>query len=172
MPGDPELVSRDAAELARAGQEIVDQVAQLRKIAGGSTELQGETADKIRSSAEDLAGQLGKVVGRYQKVSQALSAWAPELEYAQSQSVQALYEAQDAAVALRASAPLTRSAGRPETAEEKAEDQSRARSSARAEAGMGATRSKLDAAVAYRDAKSAETAAKIDRPSERRRGDR
>src|SRR5690348_865594 len=86
VPGDPQQVSREAAHLAGVGQELTAQIARLRKLAEGSAELKGQAADQIRSSAADLASQLGKVVGRYEKVSQALNAWAPELEYAQSQS--------------------------------------------------------------------------------------
>ena len=42
----------------------------------------------------DLAGQLDKVVGRYQQVSSALCAYVPDLEQAQAWSLQALNQAE------------------------------------------------------------------------------
>jgi division protein CdvB (Snf7/Vps24/ESCRT-III family) len=161
VPGDPGQVSSEAAHLASAAQEITDQIARLRRLAEGTSELKGQFAEKIQSSAADVAGQLGKVVGRYQRVSQALNAWVPELEYAQSQSVQALYAAQDAAAAQQASAPLPPTAGQRETAQQKADDQARARSYAQAGADLATARQKLDAAVAYRDEKAAQATARI-----------
>jgi phage-related minor tail protein len=95
VPGDPEAVSRQAAHLGTVSQQITDQVAALRKIAAGATDgaLVGQYADKIRSSASELAGQLDKVEGRYHEVSSALSGWVLDLVQAQAHSVTALNEA-------------------------------------------------------------------------------
>jgi hypothetical protein len=93
VPGDPAQISREAAHLSTVAKQITDQVAALRKIAGGGVEV-GQHAEQIRSSASDLAGQLDKVAGRYQKVSAALSRWVPDLEQAQAQSITALNEAE------------------------------------------------------------------------------
>ena len=96
VPGDPGRVSQEASHLASVAREISNQVAELHKIAGGGADgaLKGAYADKIHSSAADLAGQLDKVVGRYQKVSAALTSWIPELEQAQKLSLQALNDAE------------------------------------------------------------------------------
>src|SRR5215470_15645402 len=85
VPGDPEQVSHEAAHLSRMATTLTDQIAALRKIADGGADavLVGQYAEKIRLSASDLAGQLGKVVGRYHKVSSALSQWVPDQEQAQ-----------------------------------------------------------------------------------------
>lgn len=93
VPGDPAQISQEAAHLSTVARQISDQVAALRKIAGGGVEV-GKHAEKIRSSSSDLADQLDKVVGRYQKVSAALTQWVPDLEQAQSQSITALNEAE------------------------------------------------------------------------------
>lgn len=93
VPGDPAQISQEAAHLSTVARQISDQVAALRKIAGGGVEV-GKHADKIRSSSSDLADQLDKVVGRYQKVSAALTQWVPDLEQAQAQSITALNEAE------------------------------------------------------------------------------
>jgi hypothetical protein len=96
VPGDPGRISEEASHLASVAKQISSQVTELNKIAGGGADgaLKGAYADKIHSSAADLAGQLGKVVGRYQKVSTALTNWIPELEQAQKMSLQALNDAE------------------------------------------------------------------------------
>jgi hypothetical protein len=93
VPGDPARIREEARHLASVAAEITAQVAALRQISADGTEV-GQHADKIRSEAGDVAGQLEKVVGRYQKVSSALNAWAPELEQAQALSIQALNQAE------------------------------------------------------------------------------
>jgi type VII secretion system ESX-1 substrate len=93
VPGDPSRISDEAQHLNTVAAEISDQVAALRKMASADN-LVGEYAEKLRSSAKDLADQLDKVAGRYQKVSSALSGWIPDLERAQLMSVQALDQAE------------------------------------------------------------------------------
>ena len=93
VPGDPARISDEAQHLASVATEITSQVAALRKIAASGDEV-GKHADEIRGSAQDLADQLDKVVGRYQKVSSALNGWIPDLERAQGMSVQALDQAE------------------------------------------------------------------------------
>ncbi|HEY4703519.1 MAG TPA: hypothetical protein VIH64_16605, partial [Streptosporangiaceae bacterium] len=95
VPGDPTAVSQEAAHLADVAKTISDQITALRKIGDGGADevLKGHYADKIRSSANGLAGQLGKIVGRYQKASSALNDYVPDLEHAQSMSLTALDEA-------------------------------------------------------------------------------
>lgn len=93
VPGDPAQISQEAQHLASVAAEITSQVAALRKIGSDGTEV-GAHADKIRSQANSLADQLDKLVGRYTKVSAALSGWVPELEQAQAMSIQALNQAE------------------------------------------------------------------------------
>jgi hypothetical protein len=115
VPGDPNVISQEAAHLASVAEEIISEIAALHKIAAGGADgaLIGKYADKIHSNASDLAGQLGKVTGRYQKVSSALNQWVPDLEDAQRQSVQALSDAEgpyqklNAAVVLPSGSNLT-----------------------------------------------------------------
>ncbi|MGH3166373.1 MAG: hypothetical protein ACRDN0_10830 [Trebonia sp.] len=93
VPGDPGQISQEAQHLAAVAEQISSEVAMLRGIAASGEEV-GKHAEKLRSSASDLADQLGKVIGRYQKVSSALGNWIPELEQAQSMSLQALDQAE------------------------------------------------------------------------------
>jgi hypothetical protein len=112
VPGDPASIGQESQHLAAVAKQISSQVDALRKIANDNVEC-GKHAEVIRSSANDLADQLDKVVGRYQKVSSALSGWIPELEQAQSMSVQALDQAEgpykqlNQTVALPAGSSLT-----------------------------------------------------------------
>jgi hypothetical protein len=93
VPGDPAQISQEAQHLASVAAQIADQVSALRQIAADGTEI-GEHADTIRSNAGSLASQLGKLVGRYQQVSSILNSWVPDLEQAQSMSIQALDQAE------------------------------------------------------------------------------
>jgi hypothetical protein len=139
IPGDPERISQEAAHLSRVATTITSQIAALRKIGTGGSDgtLVGEYADTIRSSANGLADQLNKVEGRYQKTSQALNQWVPELEYAQSESIQALREAEDAARRQQASAPVTVPAGQKETTQQKQQDVARAKALQQADSDLG-----------------------------------
>jgi hypothetical protein len=105
IPGDPGQISQEAQHLAAVAEQITSEVAMLRSI-GTSGEEVGKHAEKLRSSASSLADQLDKVVGRYQKVSSALSNWIPELEQAQSMSLQALDQAEGPYRQLHQSAAL------------------------------------------------------------------
>jgi hypothetical protein len=94
VPGDPQAIGQEASHLASVASQISDQVNMLHQIAASNSDEVGKHAEKIRSAAGDLAGQLDKVVGRYQKVSSALTGWISELEQAQTMSLQALNEAE------------------------------------------------------------------------------
>ena len=162
VPGDPQRISEQAAHLASTAQEISGQVARLRAIAAGQSAEQGLHAEKLKSASSDVAGGLEKVVGRYQKTSAALSGWVPELEYAQSQSLKALAQAQDAAARQRASQPVTRPAGYQETPQDRQDDQTRATALSQASSDLAAARQMLSNATSYRDQKGSETRHKIE----------
>jgi hypothetical protein len=151
VPGDPEQVSHEAAHLSRMATTLTDQIAALRKIADGGADavLVGQYAEKIRLSASDLAGQLGKVVGRYQKVSSALSQWVPDLEHAQAQSAAALNEAEGPYRTLQIK-PGFPASGKL-TAAQQQDKQYYDRSMQRAQLDLDAAKAKLASAVTFRD---------------------
>jgi hypothetical protein len=94
VPGVPAAVSQEATHLGSVATMISDQITALNKIATTDDAiLEGKYATKLRSSASSLAGDLGKILGRYQKVAAALTSYVPELEQAQSMSLTALDEA-------------------------------------------------------------------------------
>ena len=161
VPGDPETISREAAHLTRVEQQIADQVAALRTIAGSGDDgaLQGHYSEKIRSSASDLAGQLAKVEGRYREVSSALNQWVPDLEHAQSQSLTALNEAEAPYQKLNQAVILP--SGPDLTAAQKQSIQDYHTSMDRAQADLDAAKARLTRAVGVRDQQAARCASAI-----------
>jgi hypothetical protein len=105
-PGNPGNISLEASHLSSVAREITAQVGRLRAIGSDGT-LTGQYADVLRSGARDLAGQLDKVTGRYEKTATALTSWVPELEGYQRQSLVLLGDAQDAQRRQRANQPPT-----------------------------------------------------------------
>ena len=161
VPGDPEQVSQEAAHLRRMATTLTDQIAALRKIADGGADavLVGQYAEKIRLSASDLAGQLGKVVGRYQKVSSALSQWGPDLEQAQAQSAAALNEAEGPYRTLQIKPDFPASCKLSHAQQQ--DKQYYDRSMQRAQAGLDAAKAKLARAVRIRDERASHWAGVI-----------
>jgi hypothetical protein len=151
VPGDPEQVSQEAAHLSRVATTLTAEIAALHKIANGGADgaLTGQYADKIRSAAADLAGQLGKVVGRYQRVSSALSQWAPDLEQAQAQSVAALDAAEGPSRILHAK-PDFPSGGKLTPAQQQ-DKQSYDKSMRTAQSELDAAKAMLGKAISFRD---------------------
>ena len=162
VPGDPVQISKEAAQLASTAQEIEGQVARLRAIASGHSVEKGLHVDKLRSASSDVADNLDKVVGRYQRTSAALSAWVPELEYAQSQSLKARAQAQDAAARQRANQPIVRPSNYQPTPQDTQQDQARASALSTANSDLAAARQMLDNATSYRDQKGSDTRNKIE----------
>jgi hypothetical protein len=162
VPGDPVQISKEAAYLASTAQEIEGQVARLRAIANGHSVEKGLHVEKLQSASSDVADNLDKVVGRYQKTSAALSAWVPELDYAQSQSLKARAQAQDAAARQRANQPIVRPSNYQPTPQDTQQDQARASALNTANSDLAAARAMLDAATSYRDQKGRDTRNKIE----------
>ena len=162
VPGDPAGINGEAAHLSSVAQLIQGQVTQLRKIATGHSDEKGHHVEKLQSAASDTADKLDKVVGRYQKTASALTAWVPELEWAQSQSLKALAAAQDAASRQRANQPVHHPDGYQETDQDKQTDQTRAKGLGQADSDLAAAQKMLNDAVSRRDKKADDTKNKIE----------
>jgi hypothetical protein len=162
VPGDPARISQEAAHLSSVAGQIHDQVGRLRAIASGHSVEKGLHVEKLKSASGDVANSLDKVIGRYQKTSDALNAWVPELEYAQGLSLKALTMAQDAAGRQKANQPPTYPSGYKETAQDKQNDQQRSSALNQANSDLAAARQMLDQATSHRDQKGSETRNKIE----------
>jgi hypothetical protein len=162
VPGDPGRISEEAAHLSSVAGQIHDQVGQLRAIASGHSVEKGLHVEKLKSASGDVANSLDKVIGRYQTTSDALNAWVPELEYAQTLSLKALTLAQDAAGRQKASQPVTYPSGYQETPQDQQDHQQRANALNQANADLATARRMLDQATSHRDQKGSETRNKIE----------
>jgi hypothetical protein len=148
VPGDPSQISEEIAHLAAVARQITGQVAALRKIGGDGT-LAGKYADKLRSKSNEVAGDLSKVVGRYQKVASALSGWLPDLEQAQAQSLTALSEAEGPYKTV--STPAALPSGSHLTAQQKQQVQAYHTSVSQAQEALSAAKALLAKATTLRD---------------------
>lgn len=162
VPGDPAGISSEAAHLASVAQQIASQVGVLRSIAAGQSDEKGQHIEKLKAAASDTAGHLDQVTGRYQQTASALSAWVPELEYAQAQSLKALARAQDAAARQQASQPVQQPPGTKLTPADQQADHLRAQALQQATGDLAAAQAMLEDAVAHRDDKASQTAARIE----------
>jgi hypothetical protein len=158
VPGDPARIAQEAQHLASVATEITNQIAALHKISSDNTEV-GQHAEKIRSEASDVAGQLDKIVGRYQKVSSALNAWIPELEQAQSMSIQALNEAEGPYQKLNQTVALP--SGSDLTAQQKQDVQNYHNSMKQAQGELAAAQALLTRATNLRDSAGSHCASLI-----------
>ena len=163
VPGDPQDITQAAAHLASVAQTTNGQVAALRKIAADETEI-GQHADKIRSAALGLVGSLQTAAVRYAQVSAALSGWAPDLEEAQTLSIQALNLAEGPyATISRSFAPPT--AGLTALAVQQ-DIQGHQIAVRRAQGELDAAQAMLARAVGLRDTQAAYWAARINQASD------
>jgi hypothetical protein len=162
VPGDPAVISKEAAHLASIAKTVNAQIAAMRKIASDTTES-GQHAVKIRSAALSLAGSLQAVAVRYARVSAALSAWVPELEEAQALSIRALNEAEVPYARLAQAVVLP--AGPNLTAAQKQEVADHQVAMQRAHEQLDAAKAMLIRATTLRDTQGDYYAAKINQAS-------
>ena len=161
-PTDEILVFSSGGNIIRMdAKEISAQVGRLHKIASGGADgaLKGQYAAKIQSSASDLADQLDKVVGRYQKVSAALTSWIPDLEQAQKMSLQALNEAEGPSRQLNQTVALP--SGNNLTAQQKQDVQQYHTAMKKAQGELDAARALLGKATSLRDSRGSHYAGVI-----------
>jgi RHS repeat-associated protein len=97
-PGVVESVQTLAKEFGDFAHDVESAYHSLNSFGGDATALQwvGQTADAFKSSFGPLPGRLQKLYTSYSEASDALSAYAPKLQAAQSKADAALRQAQDA----------------------------------------------------------------------------
>jgi hypothetical protein len=113
VPGRPDDIRTEAGRLTRVADSIHDQVNALRRVAQADQDkdLQGQYAGSIAGPARDLADHLGKAENRYRVTAGELSAWADELQAAQSASYNQWQDAQQAQKDITANTPHPASGG-------------------------------------------------------------
>ncbi|HOI03976.1 MAG TPA: hypothetical protein PLJ48_07475, partial [Dermatophilaceae bacterium] len=95
-PGDDEIVRSAGRKFQGVADEIERQIAELGKIADGSSSLQGQYVATLQEACEAVKGDLGKIKRRYREVGGLLVGWAPELVDFQREAERLLDDAQAA----------------------------------------------------------------------------
>lgn len=95
-PGDPEAVARGARHYATVAFAIRDASAKLRTIADNQAGMDSDAVNAFRDSTQRVADDIDKAYDRYAETSQALSRYYPQLDDAQYESLQALWQARQA----------------------------------------------------------------------------
>ncbi|MGH9247019.1 MAG: WXG100 family type VII secretion target [Acidimicrobiales bacterium] len=95
IPGDPDAIMGLVGRLDTTRAVIEEQVARLRGIDAAAF-WTGDAADNFRKHKEDLPPRLDLLIIRYQRVSGALSGYAPDLDQAQQMARRALEQARQA----------------------------------------------------------------------------
>jgi hypothetical protein len=103
VPGDPGAVMSLVGRLDTTRGVIEEQVGRLRAVDAAAF-WEGEAATAFRGHKDDLPPKLDMLVTRYQRVSGALSAYAPELDTARQMARRALEQARQAEADLRRAA--------------------------------------------------------------------
>ncbi|MGN8244382.1 hypothetical protein ACTHAM_001285 [Cellulomonas soli] len=109
VPGDPVAVQRAGERYQTVADAISTAARRLREIAA----LDGQDSDAVRevaTKAGEVAETIDAAHGRYLTTAQALLDYAPSLATAQTDSEQALYDAQNADAALTSADGQVRSA--------------------------------------------------------------
>jgi hypothetical protein len=164
IPGDPNRVGDEAQHLSSVASTILDQINALNQISGDDT-LVGEYADKIRSTADDIAKTLKTVHDRYQQVSSALSGWQPELTAAQALSITALNQAEGPYKTLGALQGQVLPTGPNLTAQQQQQVQDAKKATGQAQQQLADAQALLQKAIHNRDTAASTAASKINAAS-------
>ncbi|MGH3826453.1 MAG: putative T7SS-secreted protein [Pseudonocardiaceae bacterium] len=95
VPGEPDRVEELGRHYQRVASAISDAATKLRQIAERQ-DMQSKAVDAFRGTAREVADDISRAHERYDGVGRALIGYAPELRDAQSESVAALAQAQEA----------------------------------------------------------------------------
>jgi len=96
VPGDPYEVGRMGRHYTDVADAIERAASKLRQLAGGDDGQESDAVDELDDSCQQVADDISKAHERYAGVGAALTAYAPELEQAQADSLAALTAAQQA----------------------------------------------------------------------------
>ncbi len=106
VPGEPGTIAALGQRYAQTAQEITQQAASLRKLAGGaSAGWKGKSGTVFAAKAEDLAARISRAQARYQAAAQALAQCAAPVDDARQRAYAAVWAAKDAEQRMTANAP-------------------------------------------------------------------
>ena len=96
VPGTPADIHTAATHLSGIAETIADQVRRLRALEDDDQILKGEYAEGLRDSCGDLADDLDRVHGRFEKVGEELAGWWTPVQTARTKTWTALQDAEAA----------------------------------------------------------------------------
>jgi len=96
VPGDHYEVARMGRHYSDVADAIERAASKLRQLAGGNDGQESDAVDALDDSCQEVADDISRAHERYAGVGAALTAYAPELEQAQADSLAALTAAQQA----------------------------------------------------------------------------
>jgi len=106
VPGEPGAIAALGRRYAQTAQEITQQAANLRKLAGNaSAGWKGKSGTVFAAKAEDLAARISRAQARYQAAAQALAQCAGPVDDARQRAYAAVWAAKDAEQRMTANAP-------------------------------------------------------------------
>ena len=106
VPGEPGTVAALGRRYAQTAQEITQQSASLRKLAGSaSAGWKGKSGTVFAAKAEDLAARISRAQARYEAAAQALARCAAPVDDARQRAYAAVWAAKDAEQRMAANAP-------------------------------------------------------------------
>lgn len=100
VPGDYWEIRDEGDHYTKVAADIRTQVTALRNLADSDVS-KGAYLDSIRENCEDTAGDLEKVLGRFETVGSQLTGWATDVETARTETWAALQAAEEADATLR-----------------------------------------------------------------------
>jgi len=95
VPGNPEVVKTRGAELAEMAALLSDQASYLQQYVDGTDSWKGDAQKKFKETAEKVPPKLRKACTRYRLASEALTAYWPHLDSAQTEAQNLRSQAQD-----------------------------------------------------------------------------
>jgi len=106
VPGEPGAIAALGQRYAQTAQEITQQAANLRKLAGNtSAGWKGKSGTVFAAKAEDLAARISRAQARYAAAAQALTQCAAPVDDARQRAWTAVWAAKDAEQRMTANAP-------------------------------------------------------------------
>jgi hypothetical protein len=163
-PGDDEIVRSAGRKFQGVADEIERQIAELGKIADGSSSLQGQYVATLQEACEAVKGDLGKIKRRYREVGGLLVGWAPELVDFQREAERLLDDAQAAKRGLDGLVTITVPYDQM-TDEQKADAQQRQRRASELNGDLNEARRKVHDLQERRDRAAKRVADKIEEAS-------
>lgn len=160
VPGEWSDIQSEARRITGIADDIADQIRRLRAIEDDDQILKGEYADGLRESCGDVADDLERVHGRFERVGEELEGWWEPVMTARTKTWNALQDAEAAQAVIDANPePDPAPAGSPPpTQDQKDDEELRSGKVSGATSDLGQARTAFDTAMSTYDDKAKKVA--------------